>query len=238
MVNASPIGIALASVFGPISPDTSMLGLPFYYKYMYPLGSDACSLVAAWGARYEGRYSEVTHAARTVVEAFAKTVQPWGDDMALGLFPTPGGSLHHRTLHPQGDAGNKVNVRRLQACGLNLQFARDILSHDLGFLDLLNKCLAEHNWTNRPQGKLLAALSAQYLDKLALWLHGNASIETLEDRSPYWDLRNTSAHAVVVHRHNTVPVFHTGWVDTPFAADKYLDDVAESIAAVAKFAAT
>jgi hypothetical protein len=102
----------------------------------------------------------------------------------------------------------------------------------------LNKCLAEHNWTNRPQGKLLAALSAQYLEKMAIWLHGSASIEALEDRSPYWGLRNTSANAVVVHRHNTVPVFRTGWIDTPFAADKYLDGVHESIAAVVTFAAT
>ncbi len=228
MQQATPIDVALARVFKPLSPETAMLNEEFYYKYAYKLGADCCTVVAAWGAKYEGRYSDVTHAIRTVVDAFVDIVEPWGTDLVAGLFPCPDGTLHHRTAHPQDAAGNKINGARFHACALNLNFARDLLNHDFGFLALVRKCLVDRNWTNRPQGKLLAALSAQYVEQMALLLHGSASLEVLEATSPYWSMVNHN-NSVVVLRQDGGSAAEMGWIDYPLAVEHYKHTQDENI---------
>lgn len=224
--NAAPVGKAIASVFGPPSGSQSLLNKNFYNEYLYPVGYQACALLSAWGNKYEYRYSDVTRAIRVVTEAFASSVRPWGDNIRAIFTPVAESSLQHRAA---GGTGPRViNERRMHACALSLDFCRDLLLYDLGFHDLLKNQLEACNWKDRPQGKLLAALSAQYLEYTALWLHGTASIEIFEDKSPYWKWANRDTRVIIV-RHSARDVSATGWIDYPMHVAKFREELQDKI---------
>jgi hypothetical protein len=219
MEQAIRVGTLLSDVFKEPPYNATMMNHNFYNKYQLDLGRTACTLLAAWGTKYESRFSDVAHTMESVTNEFVTLVTPWWQDIICVVFPTS------NAKRAQSRDNQLINKRKLHACALSLDFARDLLCDNLGFAALVKEYVAKRNWLKRPQGKLLAALSAQLLEFAAIWLHATSSIEQFAKQSPYWSMLNVDARIVVVHD-AIGSVASTGWIaEYPYAVERYRTDI-------------
>lgn len=227
LAQAVKVGLSLSTVFGEPAINATMMNRDFYEKYQLNLGRSACALVAAWGIKYESKFSDITHTMEAVTKDFVSLVMPWWEDVVCVVFPT----TNAKRAQPR-DSG-RINKNKLHACALSLDFSRDLLCDNLGLIALVKEYAAKRNWLKRPQGKLLAALSAQLLEYAAVWLHATSSIEQFGKQSPYWSMLNVDARVVVVHD-AAGSAASTGWIEEyPYAVERYRTDIQDKMRSLA-----